>query len=239
MSIKSKIAELEKVKIHYQYAGEGEPIIFLHGFPEFSYEWRKQLEHFSKTHLAIAPDLRGYNLSSKPEGVDQYTVAALAQDVRDLCDHLHLKKIVLVGHDWGGIVAWAFAYLYPEYLDKLVILNAPHPAIYNHQIRTNPTQQKAAEYILLLRRATAAKILSRNNFEWLSGWVLNKGLAQGTLTEADKQAYVNAWSQPGALEAMLNYYRALNLDMNEDKTPDWSSFALAPEYALKQPHLTA
>ena len=167
MSIKSKIAEFEKVKIHYQYMGEGAPIIFLHGFPECSYEWRKQLEYFSKTHLAIAPDLRGYNLSSKPEDVDQYTVIALAQDVKDLCDHLDLKKIVLVGHDWGGIVAWAFAYLYPEYLDKLVILNAPHPSIYTHQIRINPKQQTAAEYILLLRRTTAAKILSRNNFEWL------------------------------------------------------------------------
>src|SRR5690348_6018977 len=114
------------VRLHYVSAGKGPLILFLHGFPEFWYEWKDQLAEFGKDHLAVAPDLRGYNLSDKPAALDQYKMNVLVEDIRALGDHFsHQKKFVLVGHDWGGAVAWAFAIAHPEMLEKLVIINAP------------------------------------------------------------------------------------------------------------------
>ena len=128
---KDKYVHVNGVRLHVVTAGKGPLILFLHGFPEFWYEWKDQLAEFGKDHLAVAPDMRGYNLSDKPEALDQYKINLLVEDVRALADHFsHQKKFVLVAHDWGGAVAWAFAIAHPEMLDKLVIVNAPHPGVF-------------------------------------------------------------------------------------------------------------
>jgi len=192
-------------------ARPGELIVFLHGFPEFWYAWRRQLEEFGRDMLAVAPDMRGYNLSSKPEGVERYAVAELVADVAGLVRALGGKSCVLVGHDWGGAVAWATAIAAPEVVEKLVIINAPHPGIFERELRENPAQQQASQYMLLLRSPEAESVIAANNFAIWQGGILNDLVRDGHLTEVDRAAYLEAWSQPGALTGGLNYYRAAKI----------------------------
>lgn len=209
--IEHNTAEVNGVKLHYAKSGKGKLMLFLHGFPEFWYGWKTQLEEFGRDHLAVAPDMRGYNLSSKPTEVDQYAIPLLIEDVRALGAHLGAdakRKFILVGHDWGGVVAWVYAMAHPDTVEKLVIVNAPHPAIFQRELRGNPAQQKASAYMLMFRGPEAEKTLSANNYQLLVDTVLAAGLKQGVFTEADKKAYLEAWSQPGALTGGLNYYRA-------------------------------
>ncbi len=212
------------VRLHYAKVGRGPLMVFLHGFPEFWYEWKDQLAEFGRDHTAVAPDLRGYNLSSKPSDVAAYAVPQLVEDVRQLITALS-KEVdcpaaatatdraatcprVLVAHDWGGAVAWVVAALHPDLIDKLVIINAPHPTIFGRELRENREQQQASQYMLLFRAPEAEATLSANNYAALVNAVLGEGLKNGTVTDADKAAYLAAWSQPGALTGGLNYYRA-------------------------------
>ncbi len=217
---KNQYAEVNGVRLHYVTQGKGPLIIFLHGFPEFWYEWKDQLPEFGKDHRAVAPDMRGYNLSEKPVGVDRYQMKDLVEDVRALAEHLGYKKFILVGHDWGGGVAWSFAIAHPEYLEKLVIVNCPHPAVLARELAGNPAQQKASQYMLLFRSPQAEQTLSANNYAALVDGVLGDGLKSGVFTDADKQAYIQAWSQPGALTGGLNYYRAANLGPPTSGAPE-------------------
>src|SRR6266481_1717941 len=205
---KHEYADVNGVRLHYVTAGKGKLIMFVHGFPEFWYEWKNQLAEFGQDYQAVAPDMRGYNLSSKPAEVDQYQVKYMVEDLRALAEKLGHKKFILVAHDWGGAVAWAFAIAHPDYLEKLVIINAPHPGVFQRELRENPAQQKASQYMLMFRSAQAEQTLSANNYATLVQAVLGEGLKTGVFTEADKQAYIEAWSQPGALTGGLNYYRA-------------------------------
>ena len=189
-------------------------IVFLHGFPEFWYAWRRQLEEFGRNFIAVAPDMRGYNLSSKPAAVEEYDIAKLVGDVRALVEHvaaehrLRAARCVLVGHDWGGVVAWATAMACPEIVEQLVIVNAPHPKIFGRELRENPKQQAASQYMLVLRSPQAEAMMSANHFAMMQAGILGEGMRQGYISEADRKAYVEAWSQPGALTGGLNYYRA-------------------------------
>jgi pimeloyl-ACP methyl ester carboxylesterase len=212
--IEHATVEVNGVRLHYARSGSGQLVLFLHGFPEFWYAWKPQLDEFGKDHLAVAPDMRGYNLSSKPEPVDQYRVPLLIEDVRALAERLGFgpqRKFVLVGHDWGGAVAWSYAAAHPDTLDKLIIVNAPHPTVFSRLLREDPAQQKASGYMLMFRGPDAEKTLAANNHQMLVDIVLGAGLKNGTFTEDDKQAYLDAWSQPGALTGGLNYYRAAQL----------------------------
>jgi pimeloyl-ACP methyl ester carboxylesterase len=208
-ALKDTYVQVNGIRLHCVTAGKGPLILFLHGFPEFWYEWKNQLPEFGKDHLAVAPDMRGYNLSDKPAGVENYRVDILVEDIRQLADHYrHGKKFVLVAHDWGGAVAWAFAIAHPDYLQKLVIINAPNPAVFSRLLTSDPAQQKASQYMLLFRSPRAESILSANNYASLTEAVLGEGLKTGVFTEEDKATYIKAWSQPGALTGGLNYYRA-------------------------------
>ena len=224
--IKHDYAEVNGVRLHYATAGHGKQLImFLHGFPEFWYEWKNQLMEFGKDYTAVAPDMRGYNLSAKPAEVDQYQIKYLIEDVRALAAKLGHKKFILVAHDWGGAVAWAYAIAHPETLDKLVIINAPHPGVFARELQQNPAQQKASGYMLMFRSPQAEQNLSANNYAVLVQVVLGEGLKNGTFTEEDKKAYIDAWSQPGALTGGLNYYRAARVGPPTEGQKDGGSFA--------------
>lgn len=205
---KSEYASVNGQRLHYVSIGKGKMMLFLHGFPEFWYEWRHQLREFSSDYQAVALDMRGFNLSSKPKDVDQYKMEHLVEDIRAFADHMKQKKFILVGHDWGGVVAWAFAMKHPDMLEKLIIINAPHPMTFDRELRENPAQQRASSYMLFFRSPLAEATLSANNYAALVDAVLKGGLQAGTAKEEDKKAYIEAWSQPGALTGGLNYYRA-------------------------------
>ena len=199
------------VRLHCVTAGEPSKklVMFLHGFPEFWYQWKEQLREFGKDHFAVAPDMRGYNLSEKPAELDAYRVPALLEDIRGLADHFRQgKKFVLVAHDWGGALAWGFAIAHPDYLEKLVIINAPHPAIFRELLAKDPGQQQASQYIVMFRSPQAETFLAANDYGLLVENVLGPLLGSGALSEADKAEYLKAWAQPGALTGGLNYYRA-------------------------------
>jgi epoxide hydrolase 4 len=213
--VSHEYAEVNGVRLHYARAGSGPLIVFLHGFPEFWYEWKHQIAEFSSDHTVVAPDMRGYNLSSKPADLAAYQMPQLVEDMRALTGVL-LKasggeKFTLVAHDWGGVVAWVFAALNPAMLDKLVIVNAPHPTVFGRLLREDADQQKASQYMLMFRSPEAEARLSANNYEMLTAMVLGAGLRSGTVTEDDKKEYLSAWSQPGALTGGLNYYRAAQI----------------------------
>ena len=206
--IRNSFVEANGIRLHCASAGSGKLVLFLHGFPEFWYAWRKQLLDFGRDHLAVAPDLRGYNLSSKPPEVDAYALPLLVEDVRALAEHFTGERFVLVGHDWGGVLAWAFAMLHPEKLEKLIVINAPHPAVFDRELRENPAQQEASRYMHFNRSPQAEPTLSAGNFALFDSMFLQYGMREGFFSEDDRQAYLAAWSQPGALTGGLNYYRA-------------------------------
>jgi len=192
------------VKLHCAVAGEaGRPLmLFLHGFPEFWAVWRKPMAHFAaRGWLCVAPDLRGYNLSDKPEGVEPYKAKHLINDVLAVASHYVKGKFVLVAHDWGGAVAWAVAIGHPQRISKLVMINSPHPYVFWRELANNPAQQKASEYMNVFRLPKAERVLSENGYARLLGAFLH-------LSEQWRAELVAAWSQPGALTGGLNYYRA-------------------------------
>lgn len=212
MEIRDKYYAVNGIQLHVAEAGapEGEVILFLHGFPEFWYGWRRQIEFFaSKGYRILAPDQRGYNSSSKPRGVKAYKMAALTADIADLIQQVIQKKVYLVGHDWGGAVAWAVAQHYPHLLEKLVILNMPHLVVMQHHLRTNPRQLLKSWYMGLFQLPLLPEIVSKAfNFK-----VLEKSMTAsakpGTFSGAEIARYKAAWRQPEAITAMLNWYRAI------------------------------
>ncbi|HEY2067198.1 MAG TPA: alpha/beta hydrolase [Gemmatimonadaceae bacterium] len=187
--------------------GQGPLIIFLHGFPEFWYAWRDQLAEFGRDHRAVAVDMRGFNLSSKPSAVDEYRISTLVADLGALADHFEARKFVLVAHDWGGAVAWMFAVAHPDRVEKLVIINSPHPALFARELAQNPAQREASQYMLAFREPTAEATYSADNFAALRDLVRDLFTASH-FTSVDSAAYLAAWSQPGALTGGFNYYRA-------------------------------
>ncbi len=200
-----RYAEVNGVRLHYVTVGTGKLIMFAHGFPEFWYLWKDQLVEFGKDHQAVALDMRGYNLSSKPKDLDQYRIDVLMNDFKALAENLGHEKFILVAHDWGGVVAWPFAMRYPDMLEKFVIINAPHPGIFGRLLAGNRDQQSSSQYIRMFRTPEAEKILAKNNYAYLLSAIQTEATH---FTETDKQMYINAWSQPGALTGGLNYYRA-------------------------------
>lgn len=197
-------AEVNGVRLHHVEEGKGPLILFLHGFPEFWYAWKDLLSEFAKDFHAVAVDMRGYNLSSMPVPLDAYQIPILVEDIRALAEKLGAKKFVLVGHDWGGAIAWRFAAAHPEMLEKLVIINAPHPAVFARELAINPDQQKASAYFNLFTSPAAEAVLGQDNFAALQHIVL-----EGWATDEDRQKYLECWRR--GLTGGLNYYRAANL----------------------------
>jgi pimeloyl-ACP methyl ester carboxylesterase len=238
MTINHHYAEVNGIRLHYASAGRGKLILFLHGFPAFWYDWKDQLLDLGCEYQAVAPDMRGYNLSSRPTDIDQYHLRHLVADIRCLTEHLGQEKFILVGHDFGGLIAWIFAAHHPKRVEKLVILNAPNPAVFERELRDNPAQQLACGYMKLYNTPIVAeRELSQNNFAWLYRVVLEQGITQGYRTEEDAKEYLATWSQPGALTACLNYYRANHLCPATENCGSWSAWEQMPE--LTSPVVTA
>ena len=216
------------LRFHCARAGSGRLMLFLHGFPEFWRAWRKPLEHFgARGWLAVAPDLRGYNLSDKPAGVEAYRAKHLVADIGALAAAYGAEKFVLVAHDWGGAAAWGFAMAHAERLSHLVIINSPHPYTFWRELVNNPAQRKASEYMLLFRNPKAERVLSENGYARLLAAFAEFGT--DVMSAEDRAAYVEAWSQPGALTGGLNYYRASLMYPPTETDPGPAKLQLKPE----------
>ena len=207
-----QVAAVNGIRLHYVSAGSGKPIVFLHGHPDFWYLWKDQLSHFARTHHVIAPDLRGYNLSDKPPEVADYRISVVVEDIRSLADTLGLSAVTLVGHDWGAITAWEFAARYPEYLERLIAFSTTPLDVARSSVR-DPLQRKRWMYQLMLMSPQAEQILVAGNYALYNRTVFGEfaQVPPGYFSEADRQAYREAWSQPGVIRSSVNYYRAARL----------------------------
>jgi pimeloyl-ACP methyl ester carboxylesterase len=198
-------AEVGDVNLHYVEAGDGTLVVLLHGFPEFWYGWRLQIAPLAAAGFrVVAPDLRGYNLSSKPDGVKPYSAANLAEDVRGLIQERGAESAFVAGHDWGGTAAWTVAMNHPEVVERLVILDASHPRKLNEGLR-HPSQLRRSWYFFYFQLPELPEHHVRaNDWEFFKDFLRD---AQPPYTPEEIQRYIQAWSQPGAETAMINYYR--------------------------------
>ncbi len=202
-------AQLAGVRLHYIEAGQGPLVVLLHGFPEYCGAWRAQLVALTGAGFrVVAPDMRGYGLSDKPAGVRSYGARALAEDVAGLIRACGAERATVVGHDWGGGVAWAFAMAHPELLERLVILDSPHPARFVRALRTARQLKKSWYMFAMLPPRLPEAMLRRDDFAMLKAPLLHDPLPDRVPSREEMEGYVEAWSQPGALTGMVNYYRA-------------------------------
>ncbi|HYE37259.1 alpha/beta hydrolase [Methylocaldum sp.] len=200
------------IRLHVVQAGpeSGPLLIFLHGFPEFWYGWRHQISYFASAGYRVwVPDQRGYNRSDKPEGVGTYRLEQIAADAVGLIDAANRRTAFLVGHDWGAAVAWWIAEHHPERLERMAILNGPHGAVFQRHLLHSPTQWLRSAYLLFLQIPKLPEVISRLRQWRLPTKALQRSSRPGTFTAEDLDWYRQAWSQPGAYTAMVNWYRAM------------------------------
>ncbi|ATY32486.1 alpha/beta fold hydrolase [Sphingomonas psychrotolerans] len=183
------------------------PIFLLHGFPESHRTWRHQIPDLARDHYVIAPDQRGFARSSKPEGVANYTPDKPVGDLLALADHLGIEHFTLVGHDWGGAIAWMAALQNPQRIARLIIVNAPHPKVFQKSLFDDPAQRKASQYITRFRDTGIDRGLVGAGLERFFASTFAQHIVGGIAGE-DKAAYMDEWGQHGAMTAMLNWYRA-------------------------------
>lgn len=195
-SIEHGYADSNGVSIHFAALGSKENplIIFIHGFPDFWYSWKDVMECLSNEYYVVAIDQRGYNLSDKPKGEKNYSINFLVGDVISVVHHLGFKKSIIIGHDWGGAVSWALAMMNPQIVDKLIILNSPHPRGLRHELATNPEQQKNSDYARSFQKDGASKYLTAEKLASMLGDNVNE------------REYIEAFNRSD-FEAMLNYYK--------------------------------
>lgn len=204
--------ETNGVHLHVVQAGppEGDVIIFLHGFPEFWYGWHKQIAYFAERGYRVwCPDQRGYNLSEKPSARDAYSLPMLVADVVGLINASGRERVYLVGHDWGAAVAWWVAALHPHLLHRLGILNVPHPSVMAETVRGDIRQLFKSWYIGFFQLPFLPEALLSLGEAQGAAMALLRTSNPGSFTDAELAEYVRAWKQPGALTAMLNWYRSL------------------------------
>jgi pimeloyl-ACP methyl ester carboxylesterase len=212
LKLEEEFISTNGVRLHTVMTGpkSGPPVILLHGFPEFARGWVKQMPAFSEAGCrVILPDQRGYNLSDKPKGVKAYKVYTLVDDIIGLIDALDYEKVNLVGHDWGAVVAWVLANKYPERLHHLGILNVPHPAVMRRFLLRDLEQIRRSWYVFFFQLPWLPEALLRaNNWRGLARAMRGSGKIH-TFTTEDIERYKEAWSQPGAITSMINWYRAI------------------------------
>jgi len=217
---------------------DGEPIIFLHGFPESHRTWRHQLAALSDTYRVHAPDQRGFADSDKPLGVENYETDKIVADVMALADALGIDRFTLAGHDWGGAVAWTAALMHPFRIVRLIIVNAPHPLVFQKSLIEDEAQREASQYISFFRSLTAELAIRGMGLETFLDKVLLSHADGSKLSAEDRRHYLDDWSKPGALTSMLNWYRASKMVVpkpgEKAKAPLWTH---APFPKLETPTL--
>ena len=197
------------IRLHCAVDGNGPLVILLHGFPESWHSWRHQLAALAPHFRVVAPDLRGYGDSDKPAAVSAYALSELVADVRGLIDAFGERDAAIVGHDWGGAVAWTLAMDHPEVTRRLVVMNCPHPAIFQQQVRGNLQQMGRSWYMFFFQLPWLPETLLGAGHAWLVGNVIRgSAVRQDAITEEDIAILRAAASRPGALRAAVNYYRA-------------------------------
>ena len=219
------------IRLHFCSAGEpGRPLVlFLHGFPEYSGAWDEILPAFGSDYFAVAPDLRGYNLSSQPQGLDAYRLRNVVEDLVQLIAVLGYERAAIVGHDWGGSAAWRLASAHPERIERLALLNAPHPNALARELSSNPAQQAASRHITWLRSPDIEDALADDDFARLKYWLRSMPRpGRDWLTPERLQRYVEVWRR--GLTGALNYYRASPLHPAPDSSEATAALRLNTEH---------
>jgi epoxide hydrolase 4 len=195
------------IKLHYVTQGNGPLMLMLHGFPEFWYSWRHQIPEFAKDYKVVALDLRGYNESDKPQEQSAYMMSELIEDVAGVIKGLGYDRCVLVGHDWGGAIAWCFAHALPDMVERLIVLNLPHPAKFAEGLRT-PQQLMRSWYAFFFQIPALPELLLQSfDYQIIGNAFTGMAVNKNAFTSADIEAYKDAAAKRGALTAMINYYR--------------------------------
>lgn len=211
MDLEHSYINTNGIRLHVLQAGpqSGTPVMLLHGYPEFWYGWRKQIPALAQAGCrVIVPDQRGYNLSDKPKGIKEYCSETLVQDILGLIKALDYQKVNLVGHDWGAVVAWMLAIKHPEKLHRLGIINVPHPAVMKRFLTRDFEQMRRSLYAAFFQLPWLPEMIARIGNWRVAASGMRRSAKPGTFTDQDIEKYKEAWSQPGAMTAMLNWYRA-------------------------------
>ncbi len=210
VEIKTRFFETPAGKLHYKEAGnpENKTLMFLHGFPEFWYSWRKQIEYFSQNYHVIAPDMRGYNKSPKPQKVKDYMITEIAGDIIRLTRFLNKEKINIIGHDWGAAITWHLALMQSDLFSKAVVLNVPHPLVFKKTVFSNPRQFLKSWYMFYFQIPYLPLWSMRRNRYHSLGQQLQKTSLEGSFSESDLEKYKEAWARENALKYMIMWYKA-------------------------------
>ncbi len=204
--LRDRYAEVGDQRLHYVEAGDGPLVVLLHGFPEFWYGWREQIQPLAAAGFrVVAPDTRGYNLSSKPDGVHAYDVGLLAADIKGLIHERGADSAMVAGHDWGGSIAWELAMNHPEAVERLAILNAAHPRKLSQGLH-HPGQLRKSWYFFFFDLPDLPEsVVHANHWHFFRHFLRD---AKPAYTKDEMDRYIEAWSQPGASTGMINYYRS-------------------------------
>lgn len=209
MEIRHEWRSVNGITLHCVTAGTGPLVVLLHGFPECWYSWRYQIPALAEHFTVVAPDMRGYNESDKPPRVRDYAVPLLVNDVAELVHSFGEQQAIIVGHDWGGIVAWATALTHPDLVAKLIILNAPHPRLFIQHLLTNPQQMLRSAYVGFFQLPwLPERTLSAHNYQAIERILKNSMVYPEQVSDKDIEFYKQAIARPKALTSALNYYRA-------------------------------
>ncbi len=212
-------------------------IILLHGFPESHRTWRHVIPALAENHFVLAPDQRGFARSSKPADVSDYTPDKMVGDLIALADHHKIDRFTLVGHDWGGAIAWMAALTRPDRVARLIIVNAPHPYIFQKTLFDDMGQREASQYITAFRNPSLEKHIDSIGLSAFFDGSFMKHTDFEKIAD-EKPVYLDQWSQPGAMTAMLNWYRASSIIVPPmDSTPERPAFLSAPFPPVTQPTL--
>jgi epoxide hydrolase 4 len=193
--LEDKYAQNGDVKIHYVASGKGPLVVLIHGYPDFSGSWTYLTPKLNDAYRVVAMDTRGYNLSSQPVGVENYEMPKLVEDVAAVIRAEGRQKATVLGHDWGGSIAWMFAFTHPEMLDNLIVLSTPHPQLFMREMQTNPAQQASSQYARNFQKEGSEASMTA------------EGLARRIQDPALKEKYIEAFRR-SSFSAMMNYYRA-------------------------------
>lgn len=211
LNVTHKQIKVNDIFLHVAQQGNGKKlVVLLHGWPDFWYTWRYQIPALAEKYTVLAPDLRGFNKSEKPTGIKNYTADIVASDIAELIKQTEFEKAYIVGHDWGGAIAWTFSSMYPELTEKLAIINCPHPKEMLKQFKKNPLQLLRSWYMFFHQLPLIPEMLLELNLKRFIKYILRDWLYNPqNFTDEDLKTYIAAYKEEGALTGSINYYRAM------------------------------